>query len=184
MNTYEEVRDNFNRGKKVKYVFFWGHTPKSNSSIDKSCFSQWFDSPFEEGGVSYQTAEHYMMAKKALLFNDNDIYKQALEASNPGEAKHLGRSIRNFNEELWLKHRFEIVVNGSIAKFSQSEALTSYLVGTANRVLVKASPRDNIWGIGMDESDSNCTNPNLWKGLNLLGFALMKARAKLAENDV
>jgi hypothetical protein len=35
---------------------------------------------------------------------------------------------------------------------------------------------DRIWGIGMARDDEKANNPNLWRGLNLLGFALMQVR--------
>jgi predicted NAD-dependent protein-ADP-ribosyltransferase YbiA (DUF1768 family) len=58
----------------LKYVFFWGHTNKNNEDIGKICFSQWFESPFIVGNVKYSTAEHWMMAQKALLISDCFIF--------------------------------------------------------------------------------------------------------------
>ena len=46
------------------------------------------------------------------------------------------------------------------------------LKDTENRMLVEASPLDNIWGIGMAENDKGVENPINWKGLNLLGQAI------------
>ncbi len=73
-------------------------------------------------------------------------------------------------------------MRGNLAKFSQYESLKNYLLGTGDRVLVEASPRDRIWGIGLAESDPASQNPYDWKGLNLLGFALMAVREQLREN--
>lgn len=50
---------------------------------------------------------------------------------------------------------------------------------TAPRVLVEASPVDPVWGIGLAEGDSNVRTPATWRGLNLLGFALMQVRERL-----
>jgi predicted NAD-dependent protein-ADP-ribosyltransferase YbiA (DUF1768 family) len=41
--------------------------------ITKACFSQWFPFEFQENGIIYKTAEHYMMAGKAKLFNDDEF---------------------------------------------------------------------------------------------------------------
>jgi hypothetical protein len=68
-----------------------------------------------------------------------------------------------------------------VAKFGQHEDLREFLRGTREDVLVEASPRDRIWGIGMGASNENATNPARWRGQNLLGFALMDVRSTLAR---
>jgi ribA/ribD-fused uncharacterized protein len=124
----------------------------------------------------YRTAEHYMMAEKAKLFGDADAYLQILAAPGPKAAKALGRKVRGFSEEVWREHRFEIVTRANRAKFGQHEDLRKFLVQTGSRVLVEASPYDQVWGIGLAREDARAKNPNQWRGLNLLGFALMKVR--------
>lgn len=121
-----------------------------------------------------------MMYRKAQLFGDSDAAHGILEAGNPGKAKAIGREIRGFDQELWNDHRFEIVVAGNLAKFDSDPMLRDFLLGTGKRVLVEASPVDKIWGIGMAQDNPSCENPNLWKGLNLLGFALMEVRDRLS----
>ena len=69
-------------GGAVDFLFFWGHTPKAPGRVDASCLSQWFPSTFQEDGVRYPTAEHYMMAAKARLFGD----AEALGAIQIGRA--------------------------------------------------------------------------------------------------
>jgi ribA/ribD-fused uncharacterized protein len=84
--------------------------------------------------------------------------------------------VRGFNEQLWLQHRYDIVVQANQAKFSQNPELNEYLMRTGSRVIVEASPVDDIWGIGLAQDHADVNDPNLWKGLNLLGFALMQVR--------
>ena len=168
-----------NQGNKVKYLFFWGHQPNQDGSIGKSCFSQWYEASFQIDGVKYQTAEHYMMAEKARLFKDNEILAKILAVSHPGEAKKLGRQVKGFDQETWLEHRSPIVVQGNVGKFNQNEALKEFLLNTGERILVEASPRDRIWGIGLGQNNPDAANPDKWRGLNLLGFALMKVRSLL-----
>ena len=76
--------------------------------------------------------------------------------------------------------RLGAVVAGSMAKLGQDPELRDYLLSTAGKVLVEASPRDAIWGTGVDRDDSRAARPSEWPGLNLLGFALMEARRTLA----
>jgi ribA/ribD-fused uncharacterized protein len=174
----DELSDYVNHGNKVKYLFFWGHQ-KSRLGVTKSCFSQWYDSPFTESGVTYQTAEHYMMAEKARLFSDEDAARRVVAALNPGEAKRIGREVKGFDEQVWRLHRFGIVVRANLLKFGQNPDLREFLISTGSRVLVEASPVDRIWGIGLAADDPAAENPDLWKGLNLLGFALMDVRDQL-----
>ena len=165
----------------VDYLFFWGHRPSRDGSIIKTCMSQWWPSEFTENNVLYKTAEHYMMAQKALLFNDHEIFERILQKESPKDVKDLGRQIRNFNLEIWDQHKFQLVKQGNVLKFSQNEQLKHFLKQTKNKVLVEASPVDKIWGIGLTEDDANAHNPIAWKGENLLGFALMEVRDQLNE---
>ena len=167
-------------GFEPKYLFFWGHTPSGDRPVGPWCLSQWFPSPFEVDGVSYATAEHFMMAGKARLFDDDERLEQILAASSPGEAKALGRKVRDFDDATWKEHCFDIVVQGNEAKFAATEVLRSFLLSTEKRVLVEASPRDRIWGIGLGKDNPKALHPDTWHGRNLLGFALMQARSRLA----
>ena len=176
----EHLKERFNGGERLKFVFFWGHESKGDS-VGKECLSQWYPASFEVDQVPYPTAEHFMMAEKARLFGSEDVRQAILTTDNPGAAKALGREVGGFDEAVWNAHRFEIVVAASLAKFGQNPELGRFLVGTGSRVLVEASPRDSIWGIGLAQNQPECENPNLWRGLNLLGFALMAARAELTR---
>lgn len=179
-----ELQNEYRTGRKLKYLPFWGHTPRNENVVDKSCFSQWFPRAFVVDGVVYPTAEHFMMAQKAKLFHDDAVFAQIIASSHPKQAKDLGRQVVGFDEDIWREHREEIVFRASVAKFSQHEDLKAFLIGTGQRVLVEASPVDNIWGIGMAQDNPFLDNPTKWNGLNLLGFALMKARHYLTEHGV
>ena len=176
----ESLRSAVQSGARLKYLFFWGHKAASRGEIGRECLSQWYAARFEVDGVSFATAEHYMMHQKALLFSDREAAEQVLRAPNPGAAKSLGKSVRGFIEAVWVEHRSRIVVDGNYAKFSQSAALREYLLGTKQHVLVEASPVDRVWGIGLAADDERAENPLKWRGLNLLGFALMDVRDRLA----
>lgn len=148
-----------------KYVFFWGGT-----------YSQWCPSIFIIDGVEYNCAEQYMMAKKALMFNDFDAYREIMLEKNPATQKAIGKKVRGFNKEKWETYCRQIVTDGNFAKFTQNPEMKEELLATGNREIVEASPEDTIWGIGMHESHPDILDKSKWKGTNWLGEAIMDVR--------
>jgi ribA/ribD-fused uncharacterized protein len=171
----------FARKAKLKFLFFWGHRPTKDGKLSSSCFSQWWPAPFMVHGRRYPTAEHWMMTQKALLFKDEQVAEHIGAAMSPKQAKELGRKVTGFDDATWNGARYRIVLDGCLAKFGQDENLREYLRQTEGKVLVEASPVDRIWGIGLAADDPQANNPLLWRGLNLLGFALMETRDLLAR---
>ena len=165
----------------VRFIYFWGHTP-SVKGITETCLSQWYDVEFEIAEVKYNTAEQYMMAQKALLFDDKEVFAQIMLADNPRDYKALGRKIRNFDSNVWDVRKYDIVVEGNRAKFSQNDDLKEYLLSTGDAILVEASPYDRIWGIGLYPGQAAKGTVDQWRGLNFLGSALMEVRERLRES--
>lgn len=163
----------------MKFLFFWGHQPSRDGSVGKGCLSQWWPAAFELDGRTFATAEHYMMWRKAMLFDDEATAAQILAAGHPKQAKDLGRGIVRFDESRWVEHRYQIVVDGNLGKFSQNPDLREFLLGTGDRVLVEASPLDAVWGIGLAADDPRAEDPASWLGRNLLGLALAEVRTAL-----
>jgi ribA/ribD-fused uncharacterized protein len=174
----EAVRAAVAAGRELEFQHFWGHRPRKDGKIGSTCLSQWWLCDFELDGQRYLSAEQYMMAEKARLFDDAATRQEILATSDPGKAKALGRRVQSFDEDVWKAARFDIVVRGNVAKFGQNDPLRYFLLGTRDKVLVEASPSDCIWGIGLAADDANANNPSAWRGLNLLGFALMKVRSE------
>ena len=152
------------------YVFFWD-----------GIYSQWHQSPMEIDGVKYNCCEQYMMHQKALLFGDQEIAEKIMNTSSPRDQKQLGRQIRGFDKGRWDAACVSIVYRGNFAKFSQNEELKQDLLATTDRILVEASPYDNIWGIGMGEDEEGVEDPKNWKGLNLLGWSITLVKKQLSH---
>ncbi len=178
----EQLAEIIAAGGAPEWLMFWGHRPQADGSVGKGCLSQWWPCRFSVDGVAYASAEHWMMAGKARLFGDDDALTRILAAATPAEAKDLGRLVRDYDDQVWAAHRFELVVEGNVAKFGQDPALRDFLVATSRHVLVEASPRDRIWGIGLGAANERATDPARWRGHNLLGFALMETRQRLAAS--
>ena len=179
----EKLRKEYNAGEKLKFLFFWGYQPSKDGSISKSCFSQWWKSDFLENMDLYCCTEQYMMAGKAKLFNDEEVFEEIMKCKDPKKIKSLGRKVKNFDEEKWNKAKIDIVFKGNYLKFTQNKDLKEFLLSTGNRIIVEASPYDAVWGIKMSEKDEFVNNPLKWKGENLLGFILMEVRDKIREHS-
>jgi len=196
IDSWEALVSAVRSGARVRYLHFWGHRPRPDGQVSASCLSQWWPSPFVVDGVSYATAEHWMMASKARLFGDEEAERRAVAAPNPALAKKAGRLVRGFDEAIWERERFGIVVEGSVHKFAAHADLREFLLATGERsemgvppaegwgrVLVEASPMDRVWGIGLAADDERAADPERWRGPNLLGFALMEARERLGNRQ-
>ena len=93
-----------------------------------------------------------MMSEKTKLFGDNATCRNSTASSDPARQKHLGRSVSNISQDLWERHRHDIVFNGNLDKFSVPPLLQQH-VGTGGKILAEASPRDLFWGIGFRAED-------------------------------
>lgn len=178
MYTIQKLEKDIENGNKYDFLCFWGHQPSITGEITASCLSQWWECKFVVDGLTYSTAEQYMMAEKARLFGDFHILEKIMQATSPKEIKALGREIRNFDGMVWNAHRCEIVKKGNMAKFSQNPELLAYLKSTTPKILVEASPYDTIWGVGVNSIVAS-KGPSAWRGLNLLGFILTEVREML-----
>lgn len=164
-------------GKQKNYLYFW--KTGNNSTITKGCLSQWWMRDFKIDTITYCCMEQYMMAEKARLFGDKQTEEKILECNNPSKIKALGRKVKGFDETVWEACRYSIVLNGNYYKFLQNKDLWEFLNATKDKVLVEASPYDGIWGISIAQDKKEAADPNQWKGMNLLGFALMEVREEL-----
>ncbi|XP_038048620.1 N-glycosidase Npun_R5314-like [Patiria miniata] len=157
-----------------KYTFFY---------TTKSPFSQHHPSNFTVDGVNYVHAEQYMMHQKAVLFGDGPTADQILLETDPKAIKKLGRQVKDFDEQIWKENRSKIVKKGSYAKFSQNPDLKEQLLSTEGSILVEASPRDTIWGIGMGANNPKAKTKKTWRGSNLLGYILTEVRDQLIQES-
>ena len=158
-----------------KFVFFWKLNHKNEE------FSNWYPKEFVIEGITYKCVEQYMMAKKAILFGDIEIYQKIMASADPGECKDLGKLVSNFDPATWDSCKREIVFNANYAKFTQNPELMDKLKKTGDAILAEASPQDKIWGIGMTADDPDAKNPDHWNGQNILGDILMEIRGSVKD---
>ena len=148
------------------HIYFWN-----------GIFCQWYPSKMvDDEGVSYSCCEQYMMSRKAKLFGDTGVYDKIMKEQSPRYQKALGREVSDYDDDVWNKHKFDIVVDGNVIKFSQSEELKKLILSTENKIIVEGSHEDPIWGVGLSYDDDRILDESNWQGENLLGKAIMEVR--------
>ena len=151
------------------HVYFWGDPSLSN----------WGPSEFDYADQHFYNSEQAYMWEKAIHFDDFEIADEILKTSNPKNAKDLGRKVKGYNDKEWASVRYNYMVDVCLAKFEQNQDQRETLLSTGDRVLVEGSPYDKIWGVGLHWTDEEILDDKNWKGLNLLGKALMEVRDKI-----
>jgi len=116
-----------------------------------------------------------------LIFAKDDYRDVNLEIANdiknnksPKMCRMLGRKIKGYDEDIWSKWRYDVVLNCNYLQFTQNEAMKKILLESGTRQICEASSYDAIWGIGYAENNAEA-NRQKW-GLNLLGTCLMQIR--------
>src|SRR4051812_33925102 len=109
------------------FTFFW-----------KSPLSQWQRSPFVIGGINFTHAEQFMMYAKALLFADHEAAAGILRATTPREQQAIGRTVRGFDETIWVLFREGVVYQANYARFVQNPEQRELLFATRGTTLVEA----------------------------------------------
>lgn len=144
-----------------------------------SPYSNFYYVEFEYKGYKVTSSEQAFMLEKALMF-DKSMVERILSTTNAAEIKKLGRKVKNFDEKKWNEVRYDIMVDILCAKFS-TEPLKTELLNTVIEFIVEASPTDKIWGAGLALGDPRLNYAKYYPGRNLLGHALMDARARLGD---
>ena len=145
---------------------------------------------FMYGRYTYSSAEQLMMAQKALLFQDFEIFDKILKTTSPKTLKRLGKQVKNYDDAIWSQVRHLMMHRGIRAKFQQNSDLLQKLIDTNESILAECSPYDKIWGIGLAVDDVRIQETAKWKGKNLLGSILMNVRSELkswlfnSSNDI
>lgn len=164
--------------------------------FQKGFLSQWYgafknqESSFGMVGTTsgnylhFNCAEQYMMYAKSNLFGDKESAQKILNEKHPKEQQRLGRNVKNFKQDIWDKHKFRIVSKANYLKFTMNIDLKKKLLDTEPYILAEAASYDPVWGIGLSVKDPRAGNINTWRGLNLLGEALMAVRTNIKLEDM
>ena len=165
-----------------KPIYFWLDTEKPYG-----IFCQYYPSPFRDPEVhpdhTFRSAEEYMMYRKALLIDLDNLPARVLAETNPARQKYLLReaTFPAKKRKIWEGTKYDVVVAGNLHKFRQNPALLQRLLATGDRQLVEAASNDRTWGIGFAAQDAEGNEAN-W-GENYLGLALQEVRETLRSEN-
>eukprot|EP00928_Gymnodinium_smaydae_P064839 TRINITY_DN48098_c0_g1_i1.p1 TRINITY_DN48098_c0_g1~~TRINITY_DN48098_c0_g1_i1.p1 ORF type:complete len:247 (-),score=62.92 TRINITY_DN48098_c0_g1_i1:90-785(-) len=179
-------------------IGFYGHGTRAG---EHRCFSNFFDQsnePFEfvvpealcacaideeDRNVSCEFSEKAIMLCKAAAMGDRRSYDSIRKCTSPSRAKSLGRSVAPFDNNVWDRVVCSVAFEIVYQKFSKTPSIRGVLLGTGDRLIAEATRNDRNWGIGIDVGDARVLQPSMWQGYNILGWALMEARAAINRDE-
>jgi ribA/ribD-fused uncharacterized protein len=150
----------------------------------QSVFSHWYKSEFSIDKRKFCCVEQYIMYNKAMLFGDNETANKILRSTNPVRHRYLGRRVKGFDKATWRGYCLRFAVEANLAKFEQDDNLKKILLKTGTWHFAEASPYDRNWGIGLSLSNQKIHDQRNWRGKNLCGIALDKAKIIIFSNHV
>lgn len=128
--------------------------------------SNFYDSPFCLGNVTYPTVVHYFQAQKTL---DPEARAFIASASTPDQSKIRGRQAKLRDD--WEQVKETIMYRGLTNKFKDRK-LRSLLLMTGDATLIEGNTwKDTYWGVDIGTGE----------GKNRLGVLLMKLRQSFSD---
>jgi ribA/ribD-fused uncharacterized protein len=146
-----------------------------------------FPSPFKQAGVTFLSAWHYVIYRKALLFRDMVAAHRIKTAPDLESVRGFGTPadpIQNVTESNWLRSAQGILDEANLLKFEQNPELCEALLSTESDVLLSVVKPGTIWCTALPRTGLAGLNRSAWDGLNLEGLSLMATRKKLAARLV
>ena len=143
-------------------------------------FSNFYMIDMVSDGITFKYMEQFLHYRKAIMMGDVTTADRIMAEDRPTRCKALGKEVSPFIPERWTDDSVHaVLLEGLRAKF-KDDGLARQLLATGRRVIGEASCDAN-YGIGIELNDPSCWNMDEWTGKNMLGKALMKIRAELAD---
>ena len=77
----------------------------------------------DNNGLEFICSEQYFMYQKCMLFDakNTELISKIMWEVVPFKIKKFGKQVRNFDESVWEKTRYDIMLDGLRYKFGQNE---------------------------------------------------------------
>jgi ribA/ribD-fused uncharacterized protein len=130
------------------------------------------------GNTQYFTAFQAILGEMARQAQNQDLFQSILGTRS-------SRTLRSLTKEVESSAYTSEILDSVIKAFAkQFPEFRELLLKTGDEQLVYANVMDPIFSIGLDQDDPTIQNAKAWRGENLWGQALEKARTEFREKNV
>ena len=168
-------------GGRRSFSNFYEHPP-FDFTLPPSCAAAALVAAGRPSTVAVGFTEKAIMLCKASVMGDYATYDRVVSSSTPAEAKKLGRQVAPFDSLKWDAVVCDVARSVCVQKFAAVAGLREVLLDTGERLIAEMTRNDRNWGTGLDVGHADACKPWRWPGTNILGWALMEARAALRED--
>lgn len=148
---------------------------------DNGYLSIYYQSPFYQDGLRFETVEQCFLYQKALTFHDEYRCKKILQTSDSKILNQLIKDIVNYDDKIFSGRRQIVLYQANLNKFRYNIELKNQLLATNDAVIALCNKYDLVNGIGLNVDDSRIYKTKNWLGSNLHGFSLMEVRSTLKK---
>lgn len=148
---------------------------------EQSPLSNFFTAPHKDDNhICFHSSEQSFQMAKALHFQDHDTADKIKHAKTPQECFRLGKTVKGYDERVWLDTADDIMYTCVKMKFVQNPDLLQFLRDTGDTKLAEAS-RNKVWGTGVPMNSKDVFDQSQWDGQNRLGHILTRLRESIVE---
>lgn len=148
---------------------------------DNGYLSIYYQAPFYQDGLRFETVEQCFLYQKALTFHDEYRCKKILQTFDSKILNQLVKDIVNYDDKIFSGRRQIILYQANLDKFRYNIELKNQLLATNDAVIALCNKYDLVNGIGLNVDDSRIYKTKNWLGSNLHGFSLMEVRSTLKK---
>ena len=148
---------------------------------DNGYLSIYYQAPFYQDGLRFETVEQCFLYQKALTFHDEYRCKKILQTSDSIILNQLVKDIVNYDDKIFSGRKQIVLYQANLNKFRYNIELKNQLLATNDAVIALCNKYDLVNGIGLNVDDSRIYKTKNWLGSNLHGFSLMEVRSTLKK---
>ena len=148
---------------------------------DNGYLSIYYQAPFYQDGLRFETVEQCFLYQKALTFHDEYRCNKILQTSDSKILNQLVKDIVNYDDKIFSGRKQIVLYQANLDKFRYNIELKNQLLATNDAVIALCNKYDLVNGSGLNVDDSRIYKTKNWLGSNLQGFSLMEVRSTLKK---